>query len=55
MKKATTGHKDAKNSLAFLSNTLLVNSDDHGGVAVDENDFLAVVYYQVSEQFSTKC
>jgi len=49
MKKATTGHKDAENTLAFLSNALQKNPDDRGGVAVDENDFLAVVYYQVSE------
>ena len=37
-KKASSGHKDAENTLAFLSNALLENPDDRGGVAVDEND-----------------
>ena len=46
-KKATSGYKDAENTLAFLSNSLLENPDDRGGVAVDENDYLAVVCYQV--------
>ena len=48
MKKAGSGYKDAENTLAFLSNALLENPDDRGGVAIDENDYLAVVYYQVN-------
>ena len=47
MKKATAGHKDAENTLTFLSNALSDSPDDCGGVAVDENDVLAVIYYQV--------
>jgi len=47
MKKATNGHKDAENTLAFLSTSLSENPEDRGGVAVDENDYLQVVYYQV--------
>jgi len=33
-----------------LSNALQKSPGDRGGVAVDENDFLTVVYYQVSAQ-----
>ena len=48
VKKAGSGHKDAESTLAFLSKALLENPDDRGGVAIDENDYLAVVYYQVN-------
>ena len=48
MKKGIAGHKDAENTLAFLSNALLESPDDRGGVAVDENDVLAVICYQVT-------
>lgn len=48
MKKGTSGHKDVENTLVFLSNDLSESPDDRGRVAVDENDVLAVVYYQVT-------
>ena len=48
MKKGITGHKDAENTLAFLSNALLESPDNRGRVAVDENDVLAVICYQVT-------
>jgi len=31
MKKATNGHKDAENTLAFLSTSLSENPEDRGG------------------------
>jgi len=35
-KKTTSGHKDAENTLPFLSNPLLEKPDNRGGVAVDK-------------------
>ena len=47
MKKAIGSHKDAVNTLNFLSNGLQESPGTRGGVAVDEDDFLKVVYCQV--------
>jgi len=41
------GQKDAVNTLSFLVDVLQKNCEDRAGVAVDEENILSVVYYQV--------
>jgi len=41
------GQKDAVNTLSFLADVLQRNCEDRAGVAVDEENLLSVVYYQV--------
>ena len=36
MKKSTSDHKDASNTLVFLSSALLKNPDDHDGVGIKQ-------------------
>ena len=49
-KKSTSGLKDTENNLAFFTYLILKITVS---VAVDENDYLRVVYYQVIYIYSS--
>ena len=44
---AISGRKDAENTLCLLTDILQNNTEDRAGMAVDEENVLSVVYYQV--------